>query len=88
MHRREFLKKTAAALRSAEVPVRMRARLGGESSINASQSAYYMVKVLLAIFVGLFRARPTVARAIVPAMAGFSCKRLSEYWYHCSPNGT
>ena len=52
----------AHQLRSAEVPVRMRARTGGESSINASRSAYYMIKVLLAIFVGLFRARPAVAR--------------------------
>jgi glycosyltransferase involved in cell wall biosynthesis len=52
----------AHQLRSAEVPVRMRARTGGESSINASRSVYYMVKVLLAIFVGLFRARPAVAR--------------------------
>ncbi len=52
----------AHQLRSAEVPVRMRDRLGGESSINASRSAYYMIKVLLAIFVGLFRARPAVRR--------------------------
>jgi glycosyltransferase involved in cell wall biosynthesis len=50
----------AHQLNSAEVPVRMRARLGGESSINASRSVYYMIKVLLAIFVGLFRARPAV----------------------------
>jgi glycosyltransferase involved in cell wall biosynthesis len=47
-------------LRSTEVPVRMRARTAGVSSINASRSAYYMVKVLLAIFVGLLRARPSV----------------------------
>ncbi len=32
--------------------------------------------------------RPTAARAIVPAIAGFSCNRRSEYAYHCSPNGT
>ena len=53
-------------LRSAEVPVRMRARRSGTSSINASASAYYMIKVLLAVFVGLFRARPAV-RAGEPA---------------------
>jgi glycosyltransferase involved in cell wall biosynthesis len=47
-------------LRSAEVPVRMRARTSGTSSINASRSAYYMIKVLLAIFIGLLRARPVV----------------------------
>jgi hypothetical protein len=38
----------------------MRPRAGGTSSINASRSGYYMVKVLLAVFVGLFRARPVV----------------------------
>jgi glycosyltransferase involved in cell wall biosynthesis len=47
-------------LRSTEVPVRMRARTAGVSSINASRSIYYMIKVLLAIFVGLLRARPAV----------------------------
>ena len=47
-------------LRSAEVPVRMRARTTGVSSINASRSIYYMIKVLLAIFVGLLRARPAI----------------------------
>jgi hypothetical protein len=45
-------------LRSAEVPVRMRPRTTGSSSIASTQSVYYMVKVLLAIFIGLFRARP------------------------------
>jgi glycosyltransferase involved in cell wall biosynthesis len=47
-------------LRSAEHPVSMRPRLGGVSSINPTRSVYYMVKVLLAVFVGLLRARPTV----------------------------
>ena len=48
-------------LRMAEVPVRMFARHGGVSSIGGSgKSAYYMIKVLLAIFVGLGRARQTV----------------------------
>ncbi|MBE2317412.1 glycosyltransferase family 2 protein [Solirubrobacter sp. CPCC 204708] len=47
-------------LKGAEVPVRMRPRTTGVSSINASRSIYYMVKVLLAIFVGLLRARPVV----------------------------
>ena len=41
-----------------EVPVRMFARNGGRSSITSGKSVYYMVKVLLAIFIGLFRARP------------------------------
>ena len=47
-------------LRGEEIPVRMRARTTGVSSINASRSAYYMIKVLLAIFVGLLRARPSI----------------------------
>ena len=42
-------------LRLQEVPVSMRERSGGRSSITALRSIYYMVKVLLAIFVGLFR---------------------------------
>jgi len=48
----------AHRLESAELPVRMRARIGGVSSIGSTQSLYYMVKVLLAIFVGMFRSRP------------------------------
>jgi glycosyltransferase involved in cell wall biosynthesis len=42
-------------LRLREVPVSMRERAGGRSSITTLRSIYYMVKVLLAIFVGLFR---------------------------------
>jgi glycosyltransferase involved in cell wall biosynthesis len=42
-------------LRLTEVPVQMRERGGGASSITALRSIYYMTKVLLAIFVGLFR---------------------------------
>jgi glycosyltransferase involved in cell wall biosynthesis len=42
-------------LRLREVPVAMRERGGGASSITALRSVYYMTKVLLAIFVGLFR---------------------------------
>jgi glycosyltransferase involved in cell wall biosynthesis len=42
-------------LRLREVPVEMRERAGGASSITALRSIYYMTKVLLAIFVGLFR---------------------------------
>ena len=45
-------------LRMREVPVRMYARGGGESSITSGKSVYYMIKVLLAITVGLVRARP------------------------------
>jgi glycosyltransferase involved in cell wall biosynthesis len=41
-----------------EVPVRMYKRGGGASSITSGKSIYYMVKVLLAIVVGLVRAKP------------------------------
>jgi glycosyltransferase involved in cell wall biosynthesis len=56
----------AHQLASVELPVKMRERTGGVSSINSTRSVYYMIKVLLAVFVGLFRARPTV-RAGGPA---------------------
>ena len=42
-------------LRMIEVPVQMRERSAGQSSIGALASVYYMVKVMLALFVGLFR---------------------------------
>jgi glycosyltransferase involved in cell wall biosynthesis len=42
-------------LRLVEVPVRMREREHGRSSITAARSVYYMAKVLTALFVGLFR---------------------------------
>jgi glycosyltransferase involved in cell wall biosynthesis len=50
----------AHRLQGDELPVRMRARLTGRSSIGSTQSAYYMMKVLLAVLVGLLRARPGV----------------------------
>ena len=46
-------------LRMTEVPVQMRERAAGRSSIGAFASVYYMVKVLLALFVGLFRKNVT-----------------------------
>jgi glycosyltransferase involved in cell wall biosynthesis len=45
-------------LRIAEVPVAMRGRVAGHSSITALQSIYYMVKVTLALFITLFRRYP------------------------------
>jgi glycosyltransferase involved in cell wall biosynthesis len=51
----------AHQLKSVELPVTMRSRSAGVSSINRTRSIYYMIKVLLAIFIGLFRARPSVA---------------------------
>jgi glycosyltransferase involved in cell wall biosynthesis len=53
----------AHRLNSCEIPVLMRPRLTGSSAISSTQSVYYMVKVLLAVFVGLFRARPVAAGA-------------------------
>lgn len=47
-------------LRMCEIPVRMYTRGGGTSSINTGKSAYYMVKVLLALFVGLGRRRHVI----------------------------
>jgi glycosyltransferase involved in cell wall biosynthesis len=47
-------------LRLVEVPVRMRERQAGRSSINALDSIYYMAKVLLALLVSVFR------RSVVP----------------------
>ena len=44
-------------VRLKEVPVTMREREHGRSSISALGSVYYMVKILLALFVGLFRRR-------------------------------
>ena len=47
-------------LRMAEIPVNMSPRQGGVSSISSGKSVVYMAKVLLAIFVGLARARPVI----------------------------
>jgi glycosyltransferase involved in cell wall biosynthesis len=61
----------AHCLGAREVPVRMHPRRDGRSSITSGESIYYMVKVLLAIFVGLFRRRPVVnPGAEAPVAAG------------------
>ena len=41
-----------------EVPVTMRPRTHGSSSLAGYSAPYYMMRVMLAIFVGLFRRRP------------------------------
>lgn len=51
----------AHQLRSAEIPVTMRPRADGRSSITSLRSGYYMAKVLLAVLIGLLRKRPSVA---------------------------
>ncbi len=61
-------------LRMRETPVRMYERGGGRSSIRSGKSAYYMIKVLLAMFVGLVRRRPVVdAGEAAPVTAGEGC---------------
>ncbi len=50
----------AHRLNSCEVPVLMRPRTSGVSAISSTQPVYYMIKVLLAVFIGLFRASPVV----------------------------
>jgi hypothetical protein len=44
-------------MRIQEVAVHMRDRTGGRSSITPIRSAYYMVKVLLAVFIDLLKKR-------------------------------
>ena len=44
-----------SGLRLKEVPVSMRGRAAGESSLTLGRSLFYAAKVLVAVFVGLFR---------------------------------
>jgi glycosyltransferase involved in cell wall biosynthesis len=44
-----------AGMAIGEIPVQMRDRTGGRSSITPIRSAYYMIKVLLAVFVDLLK---------------------------------
>ena len=48
-----------AGLRIREIPVTMKPRFAGRSSITSLRSIYYMIKVTLAILIGLLR-RPMV----------------------------
>jgi glycosyltransferase involved in cell wall biosynthesis len=59
----------AHRLKSCEIPVVMRPRTSGVSAISSTQPVYYMVKVLLAVFVGLFRSHPTVEPGDTPISA-------------------
>jgi len=47
-----------AGLRLREVPVLMRPRGGGRSSITPVRSAYYMIKVMMVLFLWIARKRP------------------------------
>jgi glycosyltransferase involved in cell wall biosynthesis len=49
-----------AGLRLGEVPVTMRPRFAGRSSLDALRGVHYMVRVLLAILAILLRAAPSV----------------------------
>jgi glycosyltransferase involved in cell wall biosynthesis len=62
----------AHRLKIHEVHVRMNARGFGESSIDYMSAAYYMVKVMLAIFVGLLRRRPTPMDGKLPQTGEFA----------------
>ena len=46
-------------LRLTELPVRMRERSAGRSSIRGARTVYYMAKVMLAILIGALRRRAT-----------------------------
>jgi glycosyltransferase involved in cell wall biosynthesis len=59
----------AHKLRSCEIPVRMRQRTSGVSAISFSQSGYYMIKVLLAVFIGLFRSHAAIEPGDTPVKA-------------------
>ena len=49
-----------AGLKIREVPVTMNPRLAGQSSITPLRSAYYMIKVILAILISLLRRAPAL----------------------------
>jgi glycosyltransferase involved in cell wall biosynthesis len=59
----------AHRLNSCEIPVIMRPRTSGVSAISSTQPIYYMIKVLLAVFIGLFRSHPTVEQGDTPVRA-------------------
>ena len=68
-----------AGLRRAEVPVEMRERSAGRSSIGAVRSVYYMVKVMLAIFLAVFRReQPCRQRRVADAPAGIDAWAQDE----------
>jgi glycosyltransferase involved in cell wall biosynthesis len=51
----------AHRLKTREIAVAMRPRTSGRSTISRSVPAYYMIKVILAVLIGLLRARPTLS---------------------------
>jgi len=59
----------AHRLRMKEVPVRMRPRRIGRSSITKPRSLYYMIKVSLALIVGLLRRRAVIEAGEPPSVS-------------------
>jgi hypothetical protein len=55
-----------AGCRIAERPVQMRARVGGQSSIDVVRSVYYMFKVTIALVIGRVESRVTEERGDAP----------------------
>jgi glycosyltransferase involved in cell wall biosynthesis len=51
-----------AGIKVLEIPVTMNPRYGGQSSITPLRSGYYMIKVILAILIGLLREVPANRR--------------------------
>ena len=56
-----------AGLKILEIPVTMNPRYGGQSSITPLRSGYYMVKVILAILIGLLREHPKADGEVIHA---------------------
>src|SRR5450631_4109378 len=69
----------AHRLRQREVAVTMRPRMSGRSTIGRALSAYYMAKVLLAVLVGMLRARPdgVIVLALAHAKAPPTLQRVA-----------
>jgi len=62
----------AHKLKIHEVHVKMNARGFGESSIDYMSAAYYMIKVMMAIFIGLLRRRPVPNAGELPQTGEFA----------------
>jgi glycosyltransferase involved in cell wall biosynthesis len=58
----------AHRLKMREVPVQMHLRSTGRSSINARRSVYYMIKVTLALCVGMLRRHQVIEPGDAPAV--------------------
>jgi glycosyltransferase involved in cell wall biosynthesis len=79
----------AHRLKIHEVHVSMNARGFGESSIDYLSAGYYMVKVMLAIFIGLLRRRPTPMDGKLPSTGEFAAVApgAASAGAHARPDG-